>query len=400
MLTDERLRTWLDGNQPQRERLCLGVLALDRRYTQIVPRRPRGGPDGGRDLEAVYGGRAQIWGAVGFRNGACDSAADKRWVRSKFGRDLADAKTKNSALDHFVFFTNVDLTPAEIARLQVQAQSSGIVVCDIFCRERLRMLLDSPEGLALRYQYLGIEMSSAEQAAFFSRFGDVLQTMFEQRFDELDRKLERIEFHSECLRPTRYVAIGVRMKKALQSQDIGQLALLAVAVAERKPEPHPALCISVTAGSERFGARRSISFRWDVTVWSGFPPKRLLNGGEVEAFPERERFSFGLGIDAASEFSRVADFDTLWLHLYANQKAIDLVKSVNFIVNGYALAGSDMKDLSFGPADAGDEWLRHCFDDDLRAQILNCEDGPTSGTVLAPFVFTDFAAYPPVRVER
>jgi hypothetical protein len=400
LLTDERLRRWLDGNQPQRERLCLGVLALDRRYTQIVPRRPRGGPDGGRDLEAVYGGRAQIWGAVGFRNGACDSAADKRWVRNKFNKDLADAKRGNSALDHFVFFTNVDLTPAEVARLQVQARSSGIVVCDIFCRERLRMLLDSPEGLALRYQYLGIEMSSSEQAAFFSRFGDLLQKMFEHRFDELDRKLERIEFHSECLRPTRYVAIGVRLKKALRSHEIGRLALLAVAVAERRPEPHPALCISVTAGSERLDVGGSASFRWDVTVWSGLPPNRLLSGGEVEAFPERERFSFGLAIDATNEFSRVADFDALWLHLYANQNAIELISSIDFVVNGYVLARSEMKNLSFGPADADDEWLRHFFDDKLRAQVLNCEDGPTSGTDLAPFVFTDFAGYPPARVER
>ena len=92
-----------------------------------MPRRPRGDPDGGRDLEAVFDGRSQIWGAIGFRNGACDSAVDKRWVNNKFRKDVDAAKKENPLLDHFVFLTNVDLTPAEVDRLQRHARAAGIV---------------------------------------------------------------------------------------------------------------------------------------------------------------------------------------------------------------------------------------------------------------------------------
>lgn len=401
LLTDERLRAWLDGNQPQRERLCLALLALDRRYTQVTPRRPRGGPDGGRDFEGVFEGRSQIWGSVGFRNGARDSTADKRWVRAKFTSDLQEAKKHNSVLDHFVFFTNIDLTPGEVGRLQSLARASGIVVCDIYYRERMRMLLDSPEGLAVRYQYLGIEMSSAEQAAFFARFGDALQSVLAARLDEVDRKLTRIEFHTECSRPTRYIAVSFRLRRALRSEDVHDLRVLVVAVSETQPEPHPTLCLTVTAGQDDLGSTSSEvkCFKSDVTIWSGEPLTRVLSGGQVETFAERERLSFGLVVEPISGFSRVADFDRLWLHLYVSRGTLDSVKTIELVVNGYAIARSEFEDLSFDPVEPDDRWLERCFDERGRTGMLENVDGPTIGTTLSPIAFTNFAEYPGKRTD-
>jgi len=54
--TDIRLRSWLDTNQREREQMCRSVLALDPHYPDVRPRHPMGGPDGGRDIEAVFGG--------------------------------------------------------------------------------------------------------------------------------------------------------------------------------------------------------------------------------------------------------------------------------------------------------------------------------------------------------
>lgn len=53
-ITDERLRSWLDANQVQRERLCAQLLPLLGQYSDVEPRRPKGGPDGARDIQAVY----------------------------------------------------------------------------------------------------------------------------------------------------------------------------------------------------------------------------------------------------------------------------------------------------------------------------------------------------------
>ena len=52
--TDERLKNYLDTNQLQRERMCRAILAIDKRFSEVRPRHPRGGPDGGRDIQANY----------------------------------------------------------------------------------------------------------------------------------------------------------------------------------------------------------------------------------------------------------------------------------------------------------------------------------------------------------
>src|SRR5688572_15736005 len=101
-LTEERLRTWLDANQVQRERLCIAVLAIEGDYSKVRPRRPKGGPDGARDIEAKYRGGVIVWGAVGFRNSTKDSAEDKAWVRKKFMADIESALLENSNLKGFV----------------------------------------------------------------------------------------------------------------------------------------------------------------------------------------------------------------------------------------------------------------------------------------------------------
>ena len=66
--TDERLRTWLAGNQPAQERLCSALFPLLGAYSDVRPRRPQGGRDGSRDIEALKDGINVVWGAVGFRN--------------------------------------------------------------------------------------------------------------------------------------------------------------------------------------------------------------------------------------------------------------------------------------------------------------------------------------------
>lgn len=89
--TDIRLKSWLDTNQRDREQMCRAVLALDAYYSDVRPRHPSGGPDGGRDIEAVLNGDCAAYGAVGFHNSANDSNDPKKRIRAKFSSDLASA---------------------------------------------------------------------------------------------------------------------------------------------------------------------------------------------------------------------------------------------------------------------------------------------------------------------
>jgi len=192
-LTDERLRTALNADQPSRERLCLAVLSLDRNYTEVRPRRPEGGPDGSRDIDCLRLGN-RCFGAVGFLNSVSDSSRDKTDIKRKFREDILAARRADQEVKSFVFLCNVDLTPAEVKELEAFAESNGFVFTDIYWRERLRHVLDGPEGLGFRYQYLSMSLSEAEQAAFFSRYGKELESLVRGRFDAIERRLDEIQY--------------------------------------------------------------------------------------------------------------------------------------------------------------------------------------------------------------
>ena len=159
-LTEERLRYFLDGNQPMRERMCLALLPILGPYSDARPRRPKGGPDGSRDIECRYKETLVTWGAVGFRNGGGNDTKARNAAQKKFRDDLDNAITEHPGLQGFLFFTNVDLTPIQKDELIAHAKCKNVSHADVFDAELLRNALDSPAGLLVRQQYLDIPPTS------------------------------------------------------------------------------------------------------------------------------------------------------------------------------------------------------------------------------------------------
>ncbi|MEK9505178.1 hypothetical protein [Gaopeijia maritima] len=223
--TEERLKGYLDSNQLHRERLSLAVLAIDRRFSDVRPRQPRGGPDGGRDIEAVFRADQKTFGAVGFVNQANDSAPQKTQVRKKFEHDLGRALEAEQAIDAFVFFTNVDLTSGEEESLVASARATGVHYCEIFDRERIRIALDSPDGLAIRFQYLGLPLSEAEQASFFARWGDDIQGLVATGFRRVEKVLDRLLFLEESRDPMTYLRVDAELDGEYTGEALGHVRL-------------------------------------------------------------------------------------------------------------------------------------------------------------------------------
>lgn len=251
--TDERLRSWLDGNQLARERLCISVLSLDPRFRDVRPRHPRGGPDGGRDIEARLTDGRLVWAAVGFRNSVSDSPSDRAWVKRKFAEDLSRALAEPSDLKGFVFFTNVEFPAADRESLIMRAKQAGMEFCDVFHRERMRLVLDSPDGLAARYQYLDLSLSDAEQATFFARWGGQLEALVTRQFAVLDRQLARLEFLHACTRPLRTLGFDVELREPVSPATLGhfRVLLLLADIDGRAPHVQLALGLRDEASSRR-----------------------------------------------------------------------------------------------------------------------------------------------------
>lgn len=219
--TDEKLKSYLDTNQLHREQMCLALLKNDRRFTSVAPRQPHGGADGGRDIEALYMDREKTFGAVGFINQANDSKEQKKQIKNKFKEDLARAVQVEKSLSVFIFFTNIRFTVNEKDSLIIQAKKTGISICEIWDRERLRIGLDTADGFCIRYQYLDIHLSAAEQASFFSRWGDDIQSIISTGFQKVEKKLNDIIFYQIANDVLQNISVTIKLNRVYKAEEIG-----------------------------------------------------------------------------------------------------------------------------------------------------------------------------------
>jgi hypothetical protein len=219
--TDERLKGYLDTNQLHREQMCRAILSVDKRFTDVHPRHPRGGRDGGRDIESIFRDEQIAFGAVGFVNQANDSEEQKKTIKAKFEDDLKSAISADRKPTVFIFFTNVNLTIGEKEALKVVANNNGMTYCDIMDRERLRIILDSPDGFSIRFQYLNISLSEEEQASFFAKWGDDIQSVISTGFQKIESTLNRILFLQESTDVMSHLSISFELDKKYLAEEIG-----------------------------------------------------------------------------------------------------------------------------------------------------------------------------------
>jgi hypothetical protein len=219
--TGERLKSFLDTNQLHREQMCQAILALDKRFSEVRPRQPYGGPDGGRDIEAIFDGTQRAFAAVGFITQADDSGPKKRRLKSKFADDLERAAGANPAPNAFFFLTNMALTVGDKDKMTQLARKRGFAYAEVFDRESLRIALDAADGLAARYQYLRIPLSDAEQASFFARWGNDIQSLVATGFQTVQSTLDRLLFLQESGQPLATVTLSLELDDTYRAEQIG-----------------------------------------------------------------------------------------------------------------------------------------------------------------------------------
>ena len=336
--TEERLRHHLDSNQAMRERLCLALMPLIGPYTQEKPRRPKGGPDGGRDIEAIYEGAMTVWGAVGFRNGGGQDDTARRDAGNKFKADLDRAMEADPLLKGFVFFTNVDLTPAITEGLRELAAKKGVEIVDIIDLERIRHALDSPEGLIPRLQYLDIPMSTTEQVALVNKFGSQLQNAVAARFDRVERTLAGMERFLDFQKPIYRMDSFVALRAEATSAQIGDEGLLLRVTGLE--DIHKKVELLLWNQHEHIEAERRLvsrAFLWldkrkDKVV--PFIPSLGLSPQLMTSFCE-------MSLSTAGHRVRIADVSAVHLQVFATTRIAKRVSRVILDCNGYELFDSE-----------------------------------------------------------
>jgi hypothetical protein len=339
--TEERLRSWLDSKQVDRERMCLALLTLDSRFANPKPRRPKGGPDGARDIEVIFNG-VETWGAVGFRNSANDSTEDKTSVRKKFQSDLTEALKENVHLNSFIFFTNVDLTPAEVRALIEFAKKKSVAQCEIFYRERLRHLLDSAGGLGFRFTYLGIPLSEAEQVAFFERFGAQLEDLMLRKFEDVDKKLARIEFFHDCAKPLMGIELFVRLKRACTPLELGHFRVMIEIINLHEGEPHPTLWVACrdSYGVVHSPETETLVFGSKSLVWSRNPDDMIQSTVFSVGQLSTDGFNAGGHVHKRGPYSTMASLEARTVWVFVTGPLFGLMAEIWLSAGGYLLTGA------------------------------------------------------------
>jgi hypothetical protein len=304
-------------------------------------------------MQAISEDGTCVFGAVGFQNSVTDSSTDKRNAAKKFKEDLQAAILEKPDLKFFVFFTNVDLTPGEVDELRSEAAKNGVAEVDIYWRERIRNILDSPVGLGLRYQYLKLPLSAEEQAAFFNSYNAQLEELILRQHEHLDKGVRRLEFLHWMSHPLRQLQLDVRLNQFVTA-DIGTFRVLARL-------SHPPMTGTdgwYIGGGDRF-IRHSVEEKelllfGTETVYSAGPEVnlRLLSGTSVHT--ERVRdihfgVAFRQGVRPLPEI-----LDGAFMQLFATSNIAKYTSSVELVVNGYILAR--MARIAFRDSKFNIEW--------------------------------------------
>lgn len=332
-MTEERLRYHLDSNQMGRESMCLALLPLLGPFTRERSRRPKGGPDDGRDIEAIYNGSLAVWGAVGFRNGGGNDDAARSDAEEKFDKDLTRALKENPVLPGFVFFTNVDLTPGRKEILIRNAQARGPSLIEIFDLNILRHTLDSAEGLIPRLQYLGIAMDPTEQIGLVNKFGTQLQNAVTARFDRVERTLGQLERFLDMQKPILRLDAYFQMKIPTSSYELGnEAALLEIHGLQNIDKTLFLLCINqpTHAFSERLLVMRA-------HLWLGETPANVISVTPyVSQWTNVAAVATEISITSAGRVS-LADLTILRVSATCSERLRDLIQSIALDANGYEL---------------------------------------------------------------
>ena len=229
------------------ERMAAKLLRLEG-YTEIDPQCPMGGPDGTKDILCTKDGRSFVVGCY-FPSGQKDLAA----IAKKFSDDYRGV-AKNEA-DGFIFVTNQAIAPRERVGLVSSYPSS-----ELFHGERVCGVLDSPKGYGIRLEYLGIELTKAEQISFLNSYLDL-----EGHLEEIKATLDAIK------RTTVRLAGQVDAHDIDSSKKSSVLPIAGIMLSSRlSVEDLQALHLACLYDSGLVNSPAAHAFR-NVQVWVGLP---------------------------------------------------------------------------------------------------------------------------------
>ncbi|MDK1237465.1 hypothetical protein [Cronobacter turicensis] len=278
------------------------------------------------------------------------------------------------------------------------SQKSGIRHCEIFDRERIRISLDSPDGFAIRFQYLNISLSEAEQATFFAQWGDDIQQVISSGFKNIESGINRLLFLEESKDPLVHLTISFELKKNYDAELIGHFR--AFCFMELKEIKKNIMAIVFGSSDKSSRMRRDLVDQFPSEpsgvkygISSGQWELRLDSEANTSGDAESEGDEFISSLESSSigrdeiEFINISfrkdslirdeptislkDLDEAMYIMFMNKSLAEKVKAIHIYSNGYKIQEFGVDDIvidtsnfkahipvAFSDEEVADPWVR------------------------------------------
>ncbi len=272
--------------------------------------------------------------------------------------------------------------------------------CDIFDRERLRIALDSPDGFSIRFQYLNVHLSEEEQASFFSRWGDDIQSVISSGFQKIESTLNRVLFLQESNDPITSLTVSFELNRKYTANEIDHFRAFCYLTLKEPKHKILSILFGASDKSNRMRSDNDADFTSQQSgikygIWSGQWEQHIdfesdkNDSDESDNLTEkwnqvgsgssigREEIEFLPISYSKSSFIRffpvitLRDLDDTMFLPFVNLSLAEKIKAIHIYSNGYKLqeiTGSDINidkttiepnfPAIFDKSELADRWVR------------------------------------------
>lgn len=226
------------------------------------------------------------------------------------------------------------MTPGIKQDLIKHALGKSVAIVDIFDMERLRHVLDTPEGLLVRLQYLDIPMTASEQAALVGKYGSQLQNAVTARFDRVERTLAQMERFLDLQKPLYRLDFYFQLVAPSTSSSIGNEAVLLI-LHGLHDISGKFFCLCMNK-FDHPGAGGSLTM--STQMWNKDQPGNVLTLPQSVSFMPHVLTTFSqLSLTMGGHRVRLADLSAISLEAICTEGFRSRIRSLAVDANGYAL---------------------------------------------------------------
>jgi hypothetical protein len=166
-------------------------------------------------------------------------------------------------------------------------------------------------------------------------------------FEDVDKKLARIEFFHDCAKPLMGIELFVRLKRPCTPAELGHFRVMIEIINLHEGEPHPTLWIACrdSYGIAHGPETQTLVFGSKSLVWSRNPDdmiqSTIFSVGQLSA----DAFNAGGHVHKRGPYPTMASLEARTVWVFTTRPLFELTAGIGLGAGGYLLTAACTDDL-------------------------------------------------------